>query len=169
MPNWCSCELWISGPKESIIEFRDMAKEKPSEKERVQPFLNKEWPLSALSLPNFVPMPKELEETDSPSKDTNSELIAKYGADNWYEWRIANWGIKWDVDAKKEDEWLEEEDASLLYQFDAPWGPPDKWLEKVAAMYPNLNFRLKYDEPGMAFMGVLIGINGHVSDNCLNY
>lgn len=47
-----------------------------------------------------IPMPKELEENTWQYPDTRTseqikELEKKYGASDWYHWRVKNWGTKW--------------------------------------------------------------------------
>jgi len=43
-------------------------------------------------------------------------------------------------------------------------------LEKVSQQYPNLSFGLKYDESGMAFMGVAKAEKGKlIKDECIDY
>jgi len=90
MPNWCENTLIVSGDKKQIKQFKEKAKGKKNKTD--------------LSLNNFVPLSKELENTTAPSLKPNKKLIKKYGADNWYEWCISNWGTKWDVEATLEDE-----------------------------------------------------------------
>ena len=97
-------------------------------------------------LNSFVPLPKE--------KD-----------DNWYQWCVDNWGTKWDVeinDSTIDDDFIE-------LSFDSAWGPPIAWVEIVAKKYPKLKFALKYDEPGMCFMGCAKGSNGVIVQEELNY
>ena len=143
MPNWCSNYLVISTNTEvdrdkarkQIKEFKDKVKLIESE------FMN-----------NLYPMPKELEDTKSPSDKPN-----------WYDWRCNNWGTKWDVDACLE---YDEEDV-LEYSFDSAWAPPTAFLEKVSKDFPLLKFVLKYEEEGVGFIGRAIACNGVLDDACL--
>ena len=144
MPNWCENELSIGGDRADLRRFRKEAKGGDT----------------ALSLNKLYPMPRELEDTQAPSAKPNERLLEKYGADNWYDWRIKNWGTKWDVEAKL----AEKGDGWLVYRFDSAWSPPIAWLEKVARDYPMLSFRLKYDEPGVGFAGVATAQDGQVSE-----
>jgi len=157
MPNWCENTLVVSGDKKTIKQFKQKAKGTDDEKGK-----------NDLSLGNFIPMPKELEDTTSPSEpDTkkSKELIKKYGAKNWYDWKIQNWGVKWDVKA----ELVSEEDGYLEYVFDSPWSPPLEWLETVAKLYKTLFFRLKYEEEGMGFLGVAKAEKGKMDDQSIDY
>lgn len=74
----------------------------------------------------------------------------EYGADNWYEWEHANWGIKWGDCSTVLSEHDEE---YLMFDFETAWGPPETALEKISALFPTLRFHLKFWEPGMAFEG----------------
>jgi hypothetical protein len=94
----------------------------------------------------FVPMPEELRNTTSPST-LNSELVIKYGYDNWYDWAIANWGTKWEV----VDPIVEGNGDSVTLTFDTAWSPP-------MAFYEALNKQgfivdALYSEEGMGFAG----------------
>lgn len=148
MPNWCENTLNISGNEKDIKKFMEQAKDEDTD----------------LSLNKFVPMPEELESVVSPCKE-DPDRMAKYGYNDWYDWSIGEWGTKWDVEA----ELIYGDEGYLHYTFDSPWSPPIKWLKKVSAMYPDLNFSLKYDEPGMGFMGIAKARNGEVDDRCLEY
>ena len=74
----------------------------------------------------------------------------------WYDWRNANWGVKWDVDGAR----IEYNGDSATISFDTPWNPPFKWLEKVSGMYPGLTFQNYAGEPGMNFHDVAHYRNG---------
>jgi hypothetical protein len=47
----------------------------------------------------FIPCPKELEELTSlkPDEPLVKKMNMKYGAEDWYQWRLDNWGTKWDT------------------------------------------------------------------------
>ena len=79
---------------------------------------------------------------------------------NWHDWCADNWGTKWDVKAKLVDE----REGYLEYAFPSAWSPPTAWLKKVAKQYPELQFRLKYEELGVGFMGMAKAGKGEVKD-----
>lgn len=127
MPNWCECRLKVTGPAEEIARFKKTAPGKgpnPAVGMETQP----------LSLHSFVPQPAELNQEGS----------------DWYTWRIANWGTKWDVDSQ-----IAQEGAEFIeYSFDSAWSPPLEWLTEVGPQFPALSFRLWYAEGGCDFAGV---------------
>lgn len=124
MPNWCNNKLTISGNKENLSVFKNQVRGKETD----------------ICLNNLVPMPKELENTISPGDN-----------DNWYNWRLRNWGIKWDIEARLADE----SENALIYEFDSLLGPPCYWIRNVAPMFPDLSFELYYKESGMCFQGTI--------------
>lgn len=73
MPNHITTTLTADGPESDTILPKYKSKE------------------SDFDFNLILPMPSELEGTTSPC-EPNEDLIAKYGADNWYQWRLANWG-----------------------------------------------------------------------------
>jgi hypothetical protein len=85
--------------------------------------------------------------------------------DGGYRWCIENWGCRSDIHAFLK---VDAEDY-LEYDFESPWSPPVPWLKPVSSMFPALEFRLKYDEPGMGFMGVAKAHEGFVDDDSLSY
>ena len=82
MPNWCSNSISIQGPTDKIRTIWHRA--------------NDSVEYSGL-LNAMVEMPEELRGTTSPG-DPDEVLQEKYGASNWYDWRVSNWGTKWDID-----------------------------------------------------------------------
>ena len=145
MPNWCGNILSVRGEKEEVKVFKNKARGKDT----------------SFSLSNFIPMPKELKETKSPSDKRNTKLIKKYGFDNWFDWNIANWGVKWDIEAHLSTI----SKNHLRYTFDSPWAPPVRAMIKIAKQFLKLDFTLEYEEPGMCFQGKLIIKNGEVVDD----
>ena len=67
-------------------------------------------------------------------RDWQVDLIKKYGFDNWYDWRLANWGCKWNTDSPV----LEEFNNKLIYLFDTPWGPPPGIYLWLCELFPQL-------------------------------
>ena len=137
MPNWCNNTLYIHADnKEDMKELKNLLDETLE--------ISKDNNCAVGLLNAIVSMPEELENT---KKGSNGDEY------NWYDWRVSNWGTKWDVECF---ETIMEEDY-MEFQFDSAWGPPVAWLEIVAKLFPKLKFTLKYDEPGMGFMGVASG------------
>jgi len=112
MPNWCNNTLTIQGPTKTLKPLWDEANSEGS------------GLLNAMK-----PMPKELNDTTSPSPKEGVPQPLVDGHDNWYSWRVDNWGTKWDVDM----EGLEFTDngdgtAAITGWFDSAWHPQQKHL-----------------------------------------
>jgi len=75
-----------------------------------------------------------------------------------YYWEYANWGCKWGAcDAR-----LTEDQGCLIYTFDTPWSPPLHFLQKTSAIFPDLTFRIEFQEPNMGFAGHAVIVNGEI-------
>jgi hypothetical protein len=113
-------------------------------------------------LQEFIPCPKELTETvaqfgTNDHEKTNRE---KYGYGSWYDFNIANWGTKWDVNSDN----AEIVDANTVTAgFDSAWAPPLTAYEKLM----DLGFEIEafYYEPGMQFVGKWVDGD----DDCYEY
>lgn len=141
MPNWCNNNLQVYGPKEDVKKFVEENKGiEVGEDFGMAAGEIRELPLSFNAK---VTMPEELIGTSSPSDSPN-----------WYDWCIANWGVKWDLNDETNFE-TSTDGTFAYYDFDTAWSAPELWLEAVGAMYPTLSFKLEYSEPGVGFAGVL--------------
>jgi len=172
MPNYCENELRVSIPwfkdedkdkeiaaKEELQKFKEFAKSGTESEERVIDF-NK-----------FVPYPTNFEEQDAVSQKreeernkaieegmSREEAYKKYPCikdgfnDGGYNWRIENWGTKWN---SCYPELVEETEDELNYEFRTAWGPPEPVVKKMGEMFPLLDFDLRYFEMGAAFNGIL--------------
>jgi hypothetical protein len=114
----------------------------------------------------ILPMPEELEETTSPSQkaQTNEEqrikndLIKKYGYDNWYDWRVENWGIKWDA---YDCDTIELGDTET--KFNTAWITPKKIFIELSKKYPDVVITVDYaDEDIGSNCGIATYKNGEV-------
>ena len=133
MPNWCSNTVTITGDKEQIDKFEAFLKEKEGS----------DW------FDFFLPTPVELTEVDSPNRDEKSaeSLVEKYGASDWYEWNVSNWGTKWNCSA---EDWSRDGD-SISFWFDSAWSPPTGLYEYITQQ--DFDVEAYYLEEGMAFVG----------------
>ena len=71
---------------------------------------------------------------------------------NWYSWRVANWGTKWEVSAEVISHSVA--DGWINIAFDSAWSPPlEAFYAWEAADSESRNFNIRYIEWGMAFCG----------------
>ena len=134
MPNWCNNTITLTGPKEKITAIYAKAKED-----------------NAL-LQQLKPMPKELNETTSPSPTEGKVQPLVDGFDNWYDWRVQNWGSKWDVDMDGLE--LSDDGTTIKGWFDSAWAPPIHAFEYFLTDNEDCSIKSYYYEGGMDFGGL---------------
>lgn len=160
MPNWCENALRVAGPRRAVEAFLEAAKE-----------VTPEGKTMVLSFQSLYPTPQELLDTmagfygggseEQAAKQAaleakQAENHARFGAKDWYGWRIQRWSCKWDV--REDLEWELEGDEDHLeasVSFDTAWAPPENLFRHIAPSHPELTFRLEFAEPGCDFGGVL--------------
>ena len=132
MPNWCNNTITLTGPKEKITKIYEKAKEDNA------------------FLQQLYPMPTELEGTTADGS-VNEELVAKTGASDWYNWRVENWGTKWEVDAEGLE--LSDDGTTITGWFDSAWAPPIHAYETFLTENEDCSISSLYYEGGMDFAG----------------
>jgi hypothetical protein len=140
-------KLRIRGQASRLQEFRTLARGQrpPYAEPKDSPFKEEMSPLEELEFHNIVPIP--------------AEILALTYDEGGLDWEKQNWSVKWGacnsrvVDSDDENE--------LVYSFDTPWRDPDEWVRNASIRFPDLEFTLYYDEPGMRFRGRTAYVNGH--------
>ena len=66
-----------------------------------------------------------------------------------YQWRIQNWGNKWDGS----DAYVEVYDDEIYLTVETAWGPCDEWTYELIRLCPGLNIYHEYQEGGEGFIG----------------
>ena len=137
MPNWCNNSISIQGSTETIKTLWEEANREGS------------GLLNAMK-----PMPKELEDTTSPTPDDKVQPKVD-GHDNWYSWRVENWGTKWDIDPKEGLEFTDNGDgtAQISGWFESAWAPPIEAYNTFVEDMDGCSLTADYHEPGMDFAG----------------
>jgi len=79
-------------------------------------------------------------------------LQKEFGADNWYDWNIMNYGTKWDVEVHEDSYHISEEEFNA--NFNTAWSPPALFLDKLQSMFPKLDITLTYDLEGSDSCGI---------------
>lgn len=143
MPNWC----------QNVVTF---AHPDPAQVQRLTAAFNGEGMMQ-----EFVPCPNELldERTstyggpDAAKYDAvRADLKARFGFTGWYDWRMANWGTKWDISSREGGEADPQEgDTGVRITFDSAWNPPIEFYQQMEKLGWEVD--AFYYEPGNAFCG----------------
>ena len=148
MPNWCNNNFSITGNVESIKDLWESAQK------------------TGGLLSAIAPTPEILVDTVSPTPADidpvlQRTMIAQTGYDNWYNWQVATWGTKWDVDLEGL-EFIDNGDGTACIQgwFDSAWAPPIGAYEQLAQDFDSCVIECSYHEPGMDFAGFWSSENG---------
>jgi hypothetical protein len=148
MPNWCSNNVIITGAGDTVERVKAAIRDTTSDDSDTQVF----------ALSRFLPCPQELLDAGSgfrdgaeyPSVEDKARFKATYGAPDWYDWCINNWGTKWDASSASV---VEDTPGRYSVFFDTAWGPALPALDTLAAQFPEVTIVCSYDEPGCDFAG----------------
>ena len=90
--------------------------------------------------------------SDDPFKGLHFPRTGKQD-DRWYNWRVQNWGTKWDCYT------LEIDDSDMPHgfevQFETAWSPPEEICSAIREQFDDLSISWFYDEPGCEIAGYL--------------
>lgn len=171
MPNWCNNRLVVAGKKKDILSFLHY-------KDGAEKFI----------FNNYLPIPQTYDDYDTTNSMDSREAFnsdeefnayregyenavkeqkEKYGVVGWYDWRVANYGTKWDIDGKRiadlESQLVgvgDEAETTIETTFDTAWSPCVRFVENIAPLFPTLQFTLTWLETGCYFAGkAVIGID----------
>lgn len=159
MPNHCETDFTITGPADlvnTVLEKHfdkdgnlDCASVIPYPQQFVdQDNAAKEWQEKYCDESGWRLRP-EFEGKDIPKRPTDGFNLGGY------EWRVSNWGTKWGtydgcgiaVTPLK----VGKNRVKAFMSFQSAWSPPTPVFNQLAAMYPQLTFRARSYEAGMAY------------------
>ena len=72
--------------------------------------------------------------------------------DRWYDWRVYNWGSKWDC---YDVEVTDDDPENTEIEFNTAWSPPEAICNELREQYPDLSISWFSDEPGCEIAGYL--------------
>lgn len=107
MPNWVTNRIVFHGDQENI--------------DRVLQYIKGNG--SKIDFNKIIPMPDNIYRGDLGKRER--EL---YGSNNWYDWRIANWGTKWNAYWSS----INNENSTIILWFDTAWSCPLEVLDRLA-------------------------------------
>ena len=145
MPNWCSNRLTLRCTDLRYKKFIDTyVSGNPDQPDQECIF----------NLQAIDPTPDELLQVTAPVKSAvkRETFVKKYGAEDWYEWRIRHWGTKWipEIHTIKH----------RSIGFDSAWSPPVDAVLTLSKQMPAVEFTLEYCEPGNGVAGCIVIQNG---------
>ena len=132
MPNWCMNNVDITAKTAEQMELLQRIVERNKDEQGVFDIIR--------------PLPEALRDT---VKGTGEELQEVFvdGFNNWYDWQVAHWGTKWDVDPDSQ----EFDGETLSLSFDSAWSPPIEIYEYLVEQ--GFAVSANYYEQGMSFAG----------------
>jgi hypothetical protein len=101
-------------------------------------------------------------------KPTPPELLEGNG---WYDWRLENWGTKWDLSEQEQREVADQlisESADFQAIFMTANSPPIEAIAALSEMFPHDQFTLDYFESGCWFAGTAVISQGFFDDNLVD-
>lgn len=164
MPNWCECDLIVSGPVKELEKFKEQVTSGNEQDTDEQKVFNRiagiKKELNYFDANKIIPYPEEYRLADETARLWKTQRNPcdwdNCPADGYnhggYEWCITNWGTKWGLC----DVTREERPRSVFYFFQCAWSPPVPVIMQASRMFPRLKFTLRYYEQGMGFSGKLV-------------
>lgn len=117
MPNHVTNYVKLHGEESEILRLLQTVK-------------SDEFGLGTIDFNKIIPMPDDIYCGDLGPKER--EL---YGEKNWYDWRISNWGTKWNAYGYSEDHQYNND--RKIY-FLTAWAAPHPVIEKLSEMFPYI-------------------------------
>ena len=107
---------------------------------------------------HFLPTPRDPED---PTKLLGVGTPMTIGGNDWYNWRVANWGTKWDVGGEdaffqlffsNDNDVSSDHPEGIVLSFDSAWSPPIEFYSFMKSEH-GFDIRASYFEPGIGFCG----------------
>lgn len=152
MPNHVTNQVTFLGSTERIKELREKCKGEASPFS-FQSFYPMPEALMGTTSPSKIVTEQELQEWKDklakgelkewekdyrPITQKESDLyMLKYGADNWYDWHLQNWGTKWDCYSH-----IQLDDSQI--HFDTAWSTPIKAMLQLSELFDDITIEVKY-------------------------
>lgn len=154
MPNWCDNVVTITGDKEKIAEILKIIGEREaSRKFDVPGFLGYCVPEPDYSTTPVARTYPEIDAKHANSEEEKEKAIKNEPTireDSWWDWRVQNWGTKWEVD---DISISQSSDTCINLSFVSAWSPPIDALDKLLEQDGIEQIVAHYYEPGMSFAG----------------
>lgn len=181
MPNHVANHLEIIGHPKHVQNVLDAVKTTDEEGNEIPFAYEAFWPMPEeirhVTAPAQIITKKEYDKqearrelTDEPffrnniTKAMSKDYIERFGANNWYDWALNNWGTKWGAySARLEDSTNPDKDGNIIQfiYFDTAWSCGATAIQKLSETFPHVKFRLTFGDEDCGFnVGILLYIGG---------
>jgi hypothetical protein len=110
------------------------------------------WCMNNATISGPKPLIDELKAVlNDPDRGLLQWMVPNPSGEWDYNWSVAHWGTKWDVQEVFISDDAEEDAVS--FSFDTAWAPPLDAFQTWARADGRVSYRVAYYEPGMAFVG----------------
>lgn len=62
------------------------------------------------------------------TREESNMFLREYGATNWYDWSLVNWGVKWNSGGA---DIMHSDDNRFVVRFDTAWNEPNAFIEHL--------------------------------------
>jgi len=115
----------------------------------------------AMTYPEIIALDAKTEE----ERETILKNEPTIRDDSWWDWRVQNWGTKWDVYSCSNDWENEKPSNEFSANFCTAWSPlGENFMTVLSRKFPGSLLTNFYKEEGMDFCGVTIAKDGEVRD-----
>lgn len=149
MPNWCDNNLWVTHDDPAMIT------------KLVDGWNNNKFLATIYPEPDYkttpVPLtfPQITAEYAKTEEDKAKALVNEptIREDSWWDWRVQNWGTKWDINSDDHSQpQVDSDGKGLFVYFFSAWSPPTGVYEMLVEQ--GYKVEAYYFEGGCAFCGM---------------
>lgn len=143
MPNWCSNYVEVTHTDPAKITAL-------AEAMQAGKFLS-----HVIPVPEVLNDPETTTSYGDPDKQAAADAVREAarkatGYQSWYDFCVARWGTKWEVDCEPVD--VHPDSTVVTASFDSAWSPPIGVYAELVEQ--GFGVRAFYHEPGMCFAGI---------------
>jgi hypothetical protein len=126
MPNWVTNRLILTGPADEIARFASLC---------IRPQVGEEHEEIRFDFTALIPAPPEIEALLSRPVTAEQKTAARAatGFDDWYPWRMSQWGTKWNA---AHHHVIVHTDDRYDFSFDTAWSCPKPIFRALAQAFP---------------------------------
>lgn len=154
MPNWCECDVKITGKRDDVAGLmRLMATDRsPFDFNAILPYPDRFARLDEVR--------RQWERSAEEARKSGLDVVRTLGPmpqdgynQGGYEWCYSTWGVKWPASdiAIVPLVAMNRDRARVTLSFQVPWSPPSPVMSALAARFPGIDIAMRCYERGQCF------------------